>query len=110
MRVLLSTIGSRGEVQPVVAVALKLRELGHEAVACAPPDFGRWAQSLGIEYVPVGPFVQGTAKPAARRVPSEAERQTMIDDTVATRRRSSERGHGRRRQRGQRAIRPTPGR
>ncbi len=28
MRVLLSTIGSRGEVQPVIALALQLQELG----------------------------------------------------------------------------------
>ena len=31
MRVLLSTIGSRGDVQPLIALALALRELGHEA-------------------------------------------------------------------------------
>ena len=30
MRVLLSTIGSRGDVQPLVALALQLRELGQE--------------------------------------------------------------------------------
>jgi Glycosyltransferase family 28 N-terminal domain len=30
MRVLLSTIGSRGDVQPVVALASQLRELGQE--------------------------------------------------------------------------------
>ena len=29
MRVLLSTIGSRGDVQPLVALAVRLRELGH---------------------------------------------------------------------------------
>jgi vancomycin aglycone glucosyltransferase len=30
MRVLLSTIGSRGDVQPLVALALELKALGHE--------------------------------------------------------------------------------
>ena len=30
MRVLLSTIGSRGDVQPLVALALELRALGQE--------------------------------------------------------------------------------
>ena len=34
MRVLLSTIGSRGDVQPMVALALHLREIGHDA-GCA---------------------------------------------------------------------------
>jgi vancomycin aglycone glucosyltransferase len=36
MRELLSTIGSRADVQPVVALALQLRELGQEVHACAP--------------------------------------------------------------------------
>ena len=31
MRVLLSTIGSRGDVQPLVALASQLKELGQDA-------------------------------------------------------------------------------
>jgi vancomycin aglycone glucosyltransferase len=54
MRVLLSTIGSRGDVQLVVALALKLKELGQEVRVCAPPDFREWAEALGIPFVPVG--------------------------------------------------------
>ena len=51
MRVLLSTIGSRGDVQPLVALALALRKHGHEARICAPPDFGDWIEGLGIPFV-----------------------------------------------------------
>ena len=39
MRVLLSTIGSRGDVQPLVALASQLRALGQEVRLCVPPDF-----------------------------------------------------------------------
>lgn len=83
MRVLLSTIGSRGEAQPVVALALKLLELGQEAVVCAPPDFEEWARSLGIPYVPVGPLLHGTAKRPAGYVPTPEQRRRMIESTVA---------------------------
>ncbi|MEU8515778.1 glycosyltransferase [Kitasatospora sp. NPDC048722] len=83
MRVLLSTIGSRGEAQPVVALALRLLELGQEAVVCAPPDFEEWARSLGIEYVPVGPLLHGTAKRPAGYVPTPEQRRRMIESTVA---------------------------
>ena len=83
MRALLSTIGSRGEAQPVVALAVQLIRLGHEAVVCAPPDFQRWAESLGVSYVPVGPEVRGTARPAARSVPTPEQRRQMIEGTVA---------------------------
>jgi len=48
MRVLLSTIGSRGDVQPLVALALQLRELGQEVRVCAPPDFRDWVEGLDI--------------------------------------------------------------
>jgi hypothetical protein len=40
MRVLLSTIGSRGDVQPVMALASRLRECGEEVRVCAPPVLG----------------------------------------------------------------------
>jgi vancomycin aglycone glucosyltransferase len=39
MRVLLSTIGSRGDVQPLIALAMQLRVLGHDVHLCVPPDF-----------------------------------------------------------------------
>jgi vancomycin aglycone glucosyltransferase len=38
MRVLLSTLGSRGDVEPLAALAVALRDLGAEAVVCAPGD------------------------------------------------------------------------
>lgn len=83
MRVLLSTIGSRGEAQPVIALAVRLKELGQEAVVCAPPDFQEWAESLGIAYVPVGPELRATAKRPAGAVPTPRQRQQMIEGTVA---------------------------
>ncbi|MEV5357767.1 glycosyltransferase [Streptomyces sp. NPDC052693] len=83
MRVLLSTVGSRGEVQPVVALAVQLMELGQEAVVCAPPDFREWAESLGVVYVPVGPELRATAKrPRDTALTSDQQRQ-MIEGTVA---------------------------
>ena len=55
MRVLLSTIGSRGDVQPLVALALQLRALGQEVRLCVPPDFRDWIDSLGIPSRPSVP-------------------------------------------------------
>ncbi|MGY1499420.1 glycosyltransferase [Streptomyces sp. QTS52] len=36
MRVLLSTYGSRGDVRPMAALAVALREIGAEVRVCAP--------------------------------------------------------------------------
>jgi vancomycin aglycone glucosyltransferase len=59
VRALLSTIGSRGDVQPLLALAVGLRELGHEARLCAPPDFTDLAAAHDVPFVPVGPRVRG---------------------------------------------------
>ncbi|MCS7479454.1 glycosyltransferase [Umezawaea endophytica] len=83
MRVLLSTIGSRGDVQPVVALARRLGESGQEVRVCAPPDFGDWIGGLGIGFTPVGPELRGTAKPGATTRPSPEQVRRMIEGTVA---------------------------
>lgn len=87
MRVLLSTIGSRGDVQPVVALALRLREMGHGARLCAPPDFREWVEGLGIDFVPLGPEVRSGTKPDSevRRLSATPEgRKQLMEGTVAT--------------------------
>jgi vancomycin aglycone glucosyltransferase len=54
MRSLLSVVGTRGDVQPVIALALSVRELGHEVRLCVPPNFVEQAQGLGFAATPVG--------------------------------------------------------
>lgn len=53
MRVLLSTYGSRGDVEPMVGLAVRLRELGVEVRMCAPPDFAELLAGAGVTLVPV---------------------------------------------------------
>jgi vancomycin aglycone glucosyltransferase len=84
MRVLLSTIGSRGDVQPLVALALELRALGAEVRLCVPPDFQRWLARLGLPSTPIGPELRATARPgAAAAAPTSEQRRQMIEGTVA---------------------------
>lgn len=54
MRALLSSVGTRGDVQPIVALALRVRDLGHEVRLCVPPNFVEWVRGLGFEAAPVG--------------------------------------------------------
>lgn len=62
MRILLSTIGSRGDVQPLVAIALALQALNQEVRLCVPPDFRDWIESLGMLITPIGPELRSTGK------------------------------------------------
>jgi vancomycin aglycone glucosyltransferase len=54
MRVLLSTYGSRGDVQPLVGPGLALQELGVEALVCAPTD-AEFVELLDRAGVPLAP-------------------------------------------------------
>jgi vancomycin aglycone glucosyltransferase len=51
MRVLLSTYGSRGDVEPMVGLAVRSRALGAEVWVCAPPDF---AELVAAGAMPIG--------------------------------------------------------
>jgi vancomycin aglycone glucosyltransferase len=57
MRVLLSTYGSRGDVEPVVGLAVQLGALGAEVRVCAPPDCAELLARVGAPLVPVGQHI-----------------------------------------------------
>ncbi len=54
MRVLLCPIGSRGFVNPMLGIALRLRERGHEAAFATSADFEGAVTEAGFERVPRG--------------------------------------------------------
>ncbi|MEV6643653.1 glycosyltransferase [Amycolatopsis sp. NPDC051371] len=60
MRVLLTTWGSRGDVEPLAGLAVALRGLGVDSVVCAPPDedFVALLEGAGVAHVPLGPSVR----------------------------------------------------
>lgn len=71
MRVLLSTYGSRGDVEPMAALAVELQKLGVEAVVSAPPDqefselLARAGVPLASAFMPIRQWVGERAKPAS---------------------------------------------
>ncbi|MFC9391166.1 glycosyltransferase [Streptomyces venezuelae] len=74
----LSTYGARGSVEPMVGLAVRLRELGAEVRVCAPPDeeFTELFDGIGVPPVPVGApvrplvttVVPGSTEGLAKRV------------------------------------------
>lgn len=84
MRVLLSTIGSRGDVQPLVGLAWQLKAMGQDVRLCVPPDFRHWIEQLGMPVTPIGPEVRSTGKidPSAPP-PSPERRREMMEGTIA---------------------------
>ena len=91
MRALLSTIGSRGDVQPLVALASQLRALGQDVRLCVPPDFHDWIDHLGLPVTSIGPELRKAMAPSAAaapaapaHAPSPEQRRALIESTVAT--------------------------
>ncbi len=47
MKIVLATFGSRGDVQPMLALSLALKSKGHDVLLAAPPEKAAWAKQLG---------------------------------------------------------------
>lgn len=84
MRILLSTYGSRGDVEPMAALAVELQALGIEAVVSAPPDqefselLARAGVPLAPAFMPIRQWVGERAKPA-----STADFHKLASDMMA---------------------------
>jgi vancomycin aglycone glucosyltransferase len=78
MRVLLSTYGGRGDVEPLVGLAVGLRALGAEVRVCAPPDCADRLAGVGVPLVPVGPpvrqLVHGATPPSSATAAADVPR------------------------------------
>lgn len=78
MRVVVSGYDSRGGVEPLVALAVRLRGLGAEVVVCLPPDeeFEKRLAGAGVRMAPFGqpvrPAATATRPVAAKSLPQRA--------------------------------------
>ena len=79
MRVLLSTYGSRGDVEPMVALAVQLRTLGATVRMCAPSD-DEFTELLAREGVPMVPFDRPWR--SWERPPTAEERERRVADFI----------------------------
>jgi len=85
MRVLLSTWGSRGDVEPLAALAVRLRELGAEVRVAAPPDeeYVTLLARVGLPLIPLGPSVRSVV--AGERPPTADDAFRLAAELVAAR-------------------------
>jgi vancomycin aglycone glucosyltransferase len=72
----MTTYDSRGGVEPLAALAVRLQEAGAEAVVCAPPDCEERLAELGVPLValggPVRALVHGPQRPRVASIPEIA--------------------------------------
>src|SRR5689334_14348952 len=82
VRVLMSTYDSRGGIEPFAALGVRLRELGAEAVVCAPPDCAERLAEVGVPHVPAGEPVRALVHRATPTSPEDMPK--LIGDLIAT--------------------------
>jgi sterol 3beta-glucosyltransferase len=80
MKVVLAPVGTRGDVQPLVALGLRLRQRGHTVLVSAPVNFASFVAGYGLLYAPNAPdygtFLQEVRSEAfiqvlARQIPEQ---------------------------------------
>ena len=54
MKIVLATFGSRGDVQPMIALTLALQSAGHDVLLAGPPEKASWIRELGCRFHPLG--------------------------------------------------------
>ena len=53
-RIFVATSGSRGDVEPFLALSKACKNAGYDVVLSAPPDFGEWIAAHGIAHHSAG--------------------------------------------------------
>ena len=61
-RIAIATIGTQGDVQPYVALAIALRDRGYSVVLGAPNDFKEMIEANGLEFFSLGRNIQTFVK------------------------------------------------
>jgi sterol 3beta-glucosyltransferase len=58
MKAVLTSLGSLGDIQPILALAVEMVKSGHDVQLCLSPNYSSHVQALGMQFVPIGPPMQ----------------------------------------------------
>jgi vancomycin aglycone glucosyltransferase len=82
MKILLAPHGTRGDVQPMLALALALRARGHTASFLAPNDFVGWIHAHQFQCEPNGIHVERTLRSAGADLASFAWQRHYFNEVL----------------------------
>lgn len=69
MRVVLQTVGTRGDIQPILALSVGLKKKGHDVCLVAPVNYRDFVESYHIEFCPIRADVKALlASPRGKQV------------------------------------------
>jgi vancomycin aglycone glucosyltransferase len=82
MRILLAPHGTRGDVQPIVALALALRARGHAVLLAAPANFVSWVRGYGFDTQSDGVDVEALLRSSGTGLQSLRWQMRYLSDTT----------------------------
>lgn len=74
-KILLTSFGSRGDIQPMFVLAQALQQRGHQVLACASPNFADWAAELGLDFCGFGQDFEAWLQQSAHMISSLKPRE-----------------------------------
>ncbi|HKX32881.1 MAG TPA: glycosyltransferase [Blastocatellia bacterium] len=88
MRAVLTNFGTLGDLQPFLALAIEMKRHGHAPVLAFSPYFRARVESLGLDFVPIGPDLrdlQNSVNVAIRETPDSDDRmREILEPLIAT--------------------------
>jgi sterol 3beta-glucosyltransferase len=84
-RIILLTIGTRGDVQPLIALALGLKKAGYRTKLAAPANYQAWIESYGLKFSRCGGDFREFVQSSGKKFGSDAVEQMARDCVIATR-------------------------
>jgi vancomycin aglycone glucosyltransferase len=62
MKIACVILGTRGDVQPMIALATGLNDKGHEVIICAPSENEQLAKTYNCQFLPFGPEIKKSVR------------------------------------------------
>ncbi|MEL6899564.1 MAG: glycosyltransferase [Cyanobacteria bacterium J06606_4] len=81
-RIVLTTWGSLGDLHPMLALGLALRDRGHSVVLATPESYRSKIESLGLEFHPIRPDLPDDPQQIADMMDSKIGPQRVLKDVV----------------------------
>lgn len=88
MKIAVHTFGTRGDVQPYIALGLELQRRGHDVTLSVPRDFAAWVEGFGLAArtfdIDMGDFMREAEVLGVTRNPLSAfrHRKRMVDPMI----------------------------
>lgn len=77
MKIAIVVFGTRGDVQPSVALTIELFKSGHEVILCVPPEHETWIAAYGCPVTPFGTNVKEMVRKGGEKTGNPATRPTV---------------------------------